>query len=159
MKASSSATGVDYQLSRTTLWVGVLITVLGVASNWLYFVNLPGQRILPWINLVLPAVGLLVLFLALWRAYARRGRFGGKLLAPVFVLICTPLVAMSVWGFFHARNVPPSLGAPLVGQKAPYFVLVSSAGESVSLSQMLSERMGNSAPPKAVLLIFYRGYW
>jgi hypothetical protein len=48
--------------------------------------------------------------------------------------------------------VPPSTGAPRVGQKAPEFTLSDQDGKDVSLSDFI----GRS---KAVALIFYRGFW
>ena len=147
------------QPGRSVVWVGLAITVLGLSSNWLYFVNLPAQGILPWINLLVPAIGLLILCFGAWRAFAKPRTYGGKLVGSAFAVLCAPLVAMSTWGFFHARDIPRPSGAPRVGQRAPDFTLASASGESLSLSQLLSQPMENSAPPKAVLLIFYRGYW
>ena len=45
-----------------------------------------------------------------------------------------------------------------VGQKAPDFTLTDSNDKPVTLAQLLTEPINNQ-PPKAVLLIFYRGYW
>jgi len=81
--------------------------------------------------------------------------------------------------FFHARAVPASAGAPHVGQTAPDFTLTDTAGKAVSLAQLLGPATGGAtaADPiingvtngitngatngaaKAVLLVFYRGYW
>jgi peroxiredoxin len=47
-----------------------------------------------------------------------------------------------------------------VGQKAPEFVLADANNNPVALSSLLSAAMpGSQAPPKGVLLVFYRGYW
>jgi hypothetical protein len=67
--------------------------------------------------------------------------------------------ALSIFGFFSARKLPASAGAPQVGQKAPDFTLTDTTGKQVSLSQILAEPMPNGAAPKAALLVFYRGYW
>jgi len=49
---------------------------------------------------------------------------------------------------------------PIVGQKAPDFTLQDTSGHPVTLAQLLSSPVpGSAEPPKAVLLIFYRGYW
>jgi hypothetical protein len=83
------------------------------------------------------------------------------------------MFAMVVFGQYHARDLPASSGAPQVGQKAPDFTLSDSNGNTVSLGQLLGsgaaatgtpgEASGattvGSPAPKAVLLIFYRGYW
>jgi hypothetical protein len=58
-------------------------------------------------------------------------------------------------------QLPPSKGAPQVGQKAPDFTLADSTGKPVRLSELLAPA-GDAAAKKGgpwVLLIFYRGYW
>jgi hypothetical protein len=54
-----------YRLS----WLGLLMAALGAVSNGLYFLALPGQELFPWINVILPAAGLLMLLVALRRAF------------------------------------------------------------------------------------------
>jgi peroxiredoxin len=54
--------------------------------------------------------------------------------------------------FYQLRQLPPSTGAPRVGQKAPDFRLVDQDSKEVSLTDLLSGS-------KAVALIFYRGFW
>jgi len=50
------------------------------------------------------------------------------------------------------RQVPSSSGAPRVGQKAPDFILLDQSGKPVGLGDLLSGS-------RAVVLIFYRGFW
>ena len=141
------------------LWLGLLITVVGVLSNWLYFLGLPGQELFPWINVLIPASGLIVLLVGVWRAFVSPETSGGKILAPVFAILAAVVLGGSVLGLHHARDLPGASGAPRVGEKAPDFTLANTNGQATSLSQLLTESMSNSAPPKAVLLVFYRGYW
>ncbi|MBM3776072.1 MAG: redoxin domain-containing protein [Acidobacteria bacterium] len=54
--------------------------------------------------------------------------------------------------FYHARDIPSGGAALRVGQQAPDFTLAGVDGNPVTLSQL---RQGQ----RAVLLIFYRGYW
>ena len=54
--------------------------------------------------------------------------------------------------FYVLRQVPPSAGAPRVGQKAPEFTLSDQDGKDMSLRDLVSGS-------KAVALIFYRGFW
>jgi hypothetical protein len=67
--------------------------------------------------------------------------------------------------FVSARKLPNSTAAPQVGQQVPEFTLQDTSGKSVSLDQLLASSSSGSLPafqnrtPKAVLLIFYRGYW
>src|SRR2546423_7145803 len=57
--------------------------------------------------------------------------------------------------FYMLRQVPASSGAPRVGQKAPDFILLDQNGNPVGLGDLLRGPSG----PKAVALIFYRGFW
>lgn len=147
------------RIRSSALWWGIAITVLGALSNGLYFLNPPGQAALPWINLVVPIAGLIIVLAGLWPAFTQPARYAGKWLGTIFAAICLVLAGGSTFGFFHARDLPVSAGAPRVGQKAPDFTLVNSDGETVSLAQLLSGSGRRPDPPKAVLLIFYRGYW
>lgn len=61
-----------------------------------------------------------------------------------------------------SAQLPPSEGAPPVGEEAPDFTLPDSDGNSFSLSGFLSglqEREAAQGKPQFLLLIFYRGYW
>jgi len=54
--------------------------------------------------------------------------------------------------FYELRQVPPSTGAPRVGEKAPEFTLRDQDGRDIALADLISRS-------KAVMLIFYRGFW
>ncbi len=77
---------------------------------------------------------------------------------PGFSLL---LVGVAIFSFFQARAIPASAGAPKVGQTAPDFTLADTSGQAVSMAQLFAPAADGSqvVPPKAVLLIFYRGYW
>jgi len=143
---------------NSALWWGLLFTVLGLLSNFLYFVVKAGQRTFPWINLIVPALGLVLLFIGLKRAFGQSQIYRGKIWGSIASALALLLFAGSIWGFFHARAVPRSAGAPQVGQHLPDFTLPDTGGQPVSLAQLLSG-IGGPGQPKALLLIFYRGYW
>lgn len=134
-----------------------MITILGFASNFLYWLSI-SQSVIPWINVVVPLIGLVVLLLGLIRFWPGANLWR-KALGVFLGLLSTTALAVSVWAFVDARNIPGAAGAPQVGQKAPDFTLPDSTGQNVSLAQLLSDPLANSARPKAVLLVFYRGYW
>jgi len=144
------------------LLIGLAFLLLAIASNVppLYASGIP-QVILPWVSLLLPVIGLVFCIAGLKRAFGQpqifRGKIGGSILTAVSVIF----VALSVWGFLHARAVPGSSRAPQVGQKVPEFTLTDTGGQPVALAQLLSTPIGagSGRAPKAVLLIFYRGYW
>ncbi len=70
-------------------------------------------------------------------------------------LLATLLVGLSV-----VAQLPPSKGAPKVGEKAPDFTLPIASGsqnpdeKTLTLSQLVPNKTG-----QWVLLGFYRGYW
>ena len=144
---------------NTALWLGLLTTVLAVLSNFLYFFTSLPPGIIPWINLLLPALGLVLLLIGLRRAFAQRQIYGGRIWGSIVTVLAVAIFGLTVFGHIHARDVPPSAGAPKIGQKAPDFTLADSSGQTVSLSQLFSAQAGTSQAPKALLLVFYRGYW
>ena len=141
-------------------WYGLVITLLGIASEFFYFLQPSPSivRVVPWINLFLPAIGLICLLIGLARAFARPVIYGGKIWGSIVAVIALLLLAGNIVLFRHTRDVPKSAGAPQVGQRLPDFTLPDSSGQPTSLSQLFSAS-GDGSQPKAVLLVFYRGYW
>lgn len=147
--------------TNTALWTGALLVLLGILSNFFVFWHIPGQTIWPWVSLVLPGIGLVLLIVGLKRAFSQPQVFRGKISGSIITVVSVLSFALSVFGFVHARDVPSSGSAPKVGQRAPDFTLTNTSGQTVSLSQLLSTPVAATSGkgPKAVLLIFYRGYW
>jgi len=140
--------------------MGALLFLAAFLSNLLFFTGVPGRQALPWLNLVLGAAAAVFCIKALRRSQRepelRRGKAAGWTLSILSGL----LFLFSVLGFYVSRHFPSPAGAPQVGQKAPDFTLRDTTGTPVTLAQLLSAPIpGSTAPPKAVLLIFYRGYW
>ena len=78
-----------------------------------------------------------------------------KVIAPVLILATLAILMFGSFSyvlFYELREVPPSTGAPRVGQQAPEFTLSDQDGKDVSLRDLGSKS-------KAVALIFYRGFW
>ena len=139
-------------------WIGLLFTLLGAMSNGLPFVGFPAALV-PWISLLLSLIGFVLVVLGLWRVFAQSTIYKGKVPGSVAAALSLLLLVGSVAFFWSARHIPPeSAAAPKVGQQVPDFILPDSTGQSVSLTQLFSIPVRN-ASPKAVLLIFYRGYW
>jgi len=149
-----------HRRTNSALWYGLLITLLGIASEFFYFLRpFPAiVRALPWINLLVPAIGLIFLFIGLARAFARSAIYGGKIWGSIVTAIAVLLLAGNAFLFHRTRAVPTSAGAPQVGQRLPDFTLPDSSGRQTSLSQLFAASADGSQP-KAVLLVFYRGYW
>jgi len=134
------------------LWIGFLFALAGFFS-YTFMAQFPVTRDFPWANLLLFAVGGILLVLGLFRAFGRPRVYRGKILGPILAILGLLMFGFFSYVFFYVlRQVPPSTGAPRVGQKAPEFTLSDQDEKEVSLSDLV----GRS---KAVALIFYRGFW
>jgi len=137
-----------------SLWLGFAVVIVALFS-YQFFVLFPITRDFPWVNLLLFAIGGLLLGLGLFRAYGHPAAYRGKIFGPLLTVLSLLMFGLFAYGlFFIARQMPPSTGAPQVGQKAPDFAVVDQDGNRVELNDLLS-----SPSTRAVLLIFYRGYW
>src|SRR5438094_314976 len=97
-----------------------------------------------------------LLIVGLFRAFGRPQVYRGKIFGSIFAVIAVLLVAFFTYEIFYVlRQVPASAGAPRVGQKAPDFTLLDQNGKPVGLGDLLRRQSG----PKAVAVIFYRGFW
>jgi hypothetical protein len=136
------------------LWVGFVVVVIALFS-YEFFVRFPITRDFPWANLLLFAIGGTMLVVGLVRAYGRPAAYRGRIFGPILALISLLGFGLFCYGLFYiARQMPASAGAPHVGDKAPDFTLPDQSGKSVALGELLG-----SSGTRAVLLIFYRGYW
>lgn len=143
------------------LWVGLLVTLIGGFSYIAVFIWFPITRDFPWVNLLLFAVALVLLWKGVRRAFARDRAHPkrSRIIATMVTTFSVAIIALFCFSYFvFARWLPPSTGAPHVGQKIPEFALPDSTGRQVSLNELLTTPIDGKAP-KGVLLIFYRGYW
>ncbi len=139
-------------------WLGFLFALGAVLSNVTFFVNPPAQQVIPWLSLLLALVAVLFVTMGLWRIFAAPRVYPGRILNSILSVFSLLLVGAAIFTFIHARELPRSAGAPKVGQKAPEFTLADTSGHPVSLGQLFGPGSPDG-PPRAVLLIFYRGYW
>jgi hypothetical protein len=134
------------------VWLGFLCVLAGFLT-YTSFAQFPITRDCPWANLLLFAVGGILLVLGLFRAFGRPQVYRGKIFGSVAATLSVVLIGFFCYVFFYQlRQVPLSTGAPRIGQKAPEFTLSDQDGKDVSLRDLV----GRS---KAVALIFYRGFW
>jgi lysylphosphatidylglycerol synthetase-like protein (DUF2156 family) len=143
------------------IWAGFLLSLIAFLSYPFVFVWFPVTRDFPWANFVLFAFSAALLVVGVRRAFAaERTRPRRSKIAGVFVAaICLAIFGLFIVGsFILARQLPASLAAPQVGQKAPDFTLTDTNVKPVALSELLSLPVNGKAP-KGVLLVFYRGYW
>jgi peptidoglycan/LPS O-acetylase OafA/YrhL len=137
-----------------SLWVGFLVVVIALFS-YEFFVQFPITRDFPWANLLLFTIGGVLLGVGLFRAYGRPAAYRGKIVGPILTLLSVLVFGLFAYALFYVvRQMPASAGAPKVGETAPDFTLADQDGKSIALHDLLQ-----SSDTRAVLLIFYRGYW
>jgi len=138
-----------------SIWVGFVVAVTGLFS-YEFFARFPVTRDFPWANFLLFGIGLALLVIGLFRAFGRPQVYRGKIFGSILAAIAVLCVAFFSYVIFYVlHQVPASAGAPRVGQKAPDFFLLDQNGNPVGLGDLLRGPSG----PKAVALIFYRGFW
>ena len=136
-----------------------MLTLFAFFSYSFLFIEWPITRDFPWVNLILFAIAMVLLFLGLRRAFKPDKRIVAKIFSSLAGALGLLLLAGFLFLFFvEGRRLPASAAAPQVGQKAPDFTLTDPNNKLVTLAQLLSEPINNK-PVKGVLLIFYRGYW
>ncbi len=144
------------------LWAGFLVIVAALLSYVPFFARIPVTRDFPWANLLMFVAGALLMSADVKRAFRQPGLYRGKILGCILGALGAMAFALFAYGIFHvARQLPPSKGAPKVGEKAPDFTLPDINGKPVTLAELLAAPLPapGSAKPRGVLLIFYRGYW
>lgn len=125
------------------IWIGALISVLGLVSYFTTFARFPALRDFPWVNIPVVLIGFAVSMMAVRRRLSFFSATGalvstacaGLLLAYVFVL---------------SNQLPDTDEVVAVGADAPAFALIDDEGLTVSLADF------NGQP---VVLAFYRGFW
>ena len=157
--------------NNVATWWGLLFAIVALGCNAAFFVGAPFQAAITWLSLLLAAVALIFLVIGLTRAFRQPQVYRGKVLTVVLTVIALLPAGISALGFVGARKLPGATAAPQVGQRVPDFTLADTSGKPVSLDQLLAASSAtssglppsgeafSSAAPKAVLLIFYRGYW
>jgi uncharacterized protein with PQ loop repeat len=94
-----------------------------------------------------------LLLTGLVRAFGNPKLYRGKVFGSIFALLSLCVFGLFAYLiFYELRQVPASTGAPRVGQKAPEFTLPDQDDKPVALANLVSGS-------KAVVLIFYRGFW
>jgi hypothetical protein len=139
--------------SSWPLWTGLLLSVVAFGSYVGFLYRYPVMRDMPWLNLVLFAVAVVLLIVGLRRSFGPPRSVGRRVAGVLATVVGVGIAAMFFGLIFVFSKVPAAAGAPKVGQQAPAFALADTSGKIVTLEQL------TAASPKGVLLIFYRGYW
>lgn len=155
-------------------WIGLLLAVAALLSNAGFFLGLPGQRAIPWLSVALAIAALVCAVIGVMRAFRQPQVYGGKISSSILGVVSLLICGLVGFASFHSRDLPVATNAPQVGQKVPDFTLADTNGIQLSLDGLLGRAPGSlsqgspppinspyvsSVRPKAVLLVFYRGYW
>ena len=161
-------------------WIALLLALAALFSNAGFFLGLPGQRAIPWLSVALAIAALVCAAVGIMRAFRQSQVYGGKISSSILGVVSLLICALVAVAAITSRALPVATNAPQVGQKVPDFTLADTNGNKVSLGSVAGQSRGISAsasatagsigqaapirnsaatPPKAVLLVFYRGYW
>ena len=159
-------------------WIALLLALAALLSNAGYFLGLPGQRALPWLSVALTIAALICAAVGIMRAFRQSQLYRGKVSSPILGVLSLLICGLVAVASISSRALPSSAAAPQVGQKVPDFTLADTSGNKVSLDQLLGKAaatvsasantatgqaipvgLSTTTPTKAVLLVFYRGYW
>src|SRR5437762_3310219 len=113
------------------LWSGFLLSIAAFISYPTVFVRWPSTRDVPWVNLLLFVLAIILVVVGVVRA--RR-----KILPVILAVLSAGVFAFALGILVYSRQIPASLGAPKVGQKAVDFTLLDSNGRQLSLAQLLA---------------------
>jgi hypothetical protein len=135
------------------LLAGFFVVLLAVGTYIPIFAVYAATRDVPWVNYLLFAAGGVLLALGLRRAFGQPEIYRGKVLGSILTGLSVLLFALFCFVIFYlSKAIPASETAVRVGQSAPDFSLANWNGKQVSLSDAVKNN-------RAVVLIFYRGYW
>ncbi len=139
---------------------GFVVVVGAFLSYYLFFAQFPATRDVPWLNLLLFALGLIVLGAGVRRAFAPPGRWFGKISASLLSVLSVLILSFFSFHIFSfSAQLPASAGAPKVGEPAPDFTLPDANNQPVKLSDAVADLGTEPGKDRYVLLVFYRGYW
>jgi hypothetical protein len=135
------------------IWAGFAIVVIAFVSYTPFFALFPATRDLPWANYFLFLAGGALLAAGVRRAFRDPARYRGKISGSILTVLSAVLFAFFVaLVTYFSRQIPTAGTALGVGQKAPAFALLDTAGKQVSSADLLQNHRG-------LVIIFYRGYW
>jgi hypothetical protein len=164
-------------------WLGLLFAVAAMLSNAAFFLGLPGPKLIAWLGVALAIAALVCAVIGVMRAFRQPQVYGGKVSSSILGVLSLLICGLVAIAAVTSRALPVATNAPQVGQKVPDFTLADTSGNKVSLGQLLGKAdssipasampasannstgqtipagMSTATPTRAVLLVFYRGYW
>ena len=136
---------------KRAAWLGLLITLFGFLSYFLYFCQFPVTRDFPIVNLAIVMLGAALTAIGCWGVFKHGQRPLRKAIAGVGFLFSFGIAGLLFWYVFsYSYQLPASADAPALEAAAPDFTLLDQNGEEVTLSELRG---------KKVVIDFYRGNW
>jgi len=160
---AATPSGLQERRKNSAPWIAFLLVLGALAVSFGLFFGLPAQPLI-WLGALLALAALCFSALGVKRAFGQPQVYRGKISSSIFAFLAIAFCALLAFGWIEARKLPGTTEAPQVGQTAPDFTLSDTQGNKVSLSQLLGRGdavpvRGGAGAHKAVLLVFYRGYW
>jgi hypothetical protein len=135
------------------IWAGFAIVIVALVSYIPIFAPFPVTRDIPWANYLLFLLGGGLLAVGVQRAFRDPERYRGKIAGSILAVLSVLLFGLFVSGILYfGKQIPSAERALRPGQPAPPFVLQDAAGKQVASAELLKNH-------RAVVLVFYRGYW
>ena len=138
-------------LLRFGVLLGLLITLAGFVSYYLFFVQYPKLRDFPWVNLpltVLGAVLALAGLIAIWKGASTVKRIFGFL---GFLISAAVLALFCFYVFHFSYQMPGETEQTKNLNTLPAASLHDVSGNRIDLASLSGEN--------GLLLSFYRGHW
>jgi hypothetical protein len=135
------------------IWAGFAFVIAALVSYIPLFTLFPVTRDVPWVNYFLFLVGGFLLAFGIIRAFRDPERYRGKISGSILSGLSLVLFGFFVFFIAYAtKQIPSRESALRTGSTAPPFTLVDAAGRQVTSSDLLKSH-------RALVLVFYRGYW
>jgi len=145
---------------NVSVWAGFLVVLSAMVTYILVFIRFPATRDFPWATLLIFGAGLALIARGMRRAYREPQLYRGRIAGPILLGLGVAVLGFFCYQvFYFMRQVPPSSGAPQVGQMAPDFTLPDKDGVPITLSKLFDSGAGGAGGANGAVLIFYRGYW
>jgi hypothetical protein len=125
------------------IWIGALISVIGLVSYFTFFARFPATRDIPWVNLALVCAGMALSALAVRRRVSFFSVTG-------FLLSAASAGLLTAYVYVLSDQLPDTDGVVAIGAEAPAFELTDDTGAPVGLGDF------RGAP---LVVVFYRGFW